>query len=187
MQEVAQAVERIDSVEQKLLAILERIQSVESGGAMAATPPVRSTTPPRRRAPPTLPPQPVKDEVALAETGHSLWEQDPVVEKEEFTMKILFISDPSGVRHACEVTSTEWNIDTIYEKALAATGIPITDQVLYFGGRVLMPRKTLTSYGVQHGSEIVLKTKSGQVVQSRQRMATVNPREIKAVRGKQSI
>ena len=107
-------------------------------------------------------------------------------EKEEFTMWILFILDPSGVRHACEVMS-EWNIDTIYEKALAATGIPISEQVLTFGGRVLKPGKKLTTYGVQHGSEIVLKTKSGQVVQSRQGKAAANRREITAVRGKQSI
>jgi hypothetical protein len=108
-------------------------------------------------------------------------------DKEEFTMWILFILDPSGVRHACEVMSSEWNIDTIYEKALAATGIPIAEQVLTFGGRTLKPGKKLTSYGVQHGSEIVLKTKSGAAVQSRQGKVAANRREIKVTRGKQSI
>ena len=81
----------------------------------------------------------------------------------------------------------EWNIDTIYEKAHAATGIPIDEQVLTFGGRTLNSGKKLTSYGVQHGSEIVLKTKSGAVVQSRQGRVAANRRDIKVTRGKQSI
>ena len=48
--------------------------------------------------------------------------EEPPPEKDENTMWILMILDPTGVRHAVEVMSSEWNIDTVYEKAFAATG-----------------------------------------------------------------
>merc|ERR1711871_1910671 len=66
--------------------------------------------------------------IASAKGGEEL----PLVESDEFTMWILFILDPSGTRHAFEVISSEWNIDTVYDKTLAATGIPIEEQVLKF-------------------------------------------------------
>ena len=48
--------------------------------------------------------------------------EEPPPEKDENTMWILMILDPTGVRHAVEVMSSEWNIDTVYQKAFAATG-----------------------------------------------------------------
>eukprot|EP01046_Picozoa_sp_COSAG06_P002478 COSAG06_NODE_88_length_24864_cov_7.159368_15_plen_965_part_00 len=109
-------------------------------------------------------------------------------EKEEFTMWILFLLDPSGIRHAVEVMSNEWSIETIYAKALAATGIPAEDQILKFGGRALKPGKKLTSYGVQHGSEIVIEAREGKAVETRQgKQSTGRRREIKKTKGRQAI
>lgn len=109
-------------------------------------------------------------------------------DKEEFTMWILFLLDPSGIRHAVEVMSNEWSIETIYAKALAATGIPVEDQILKFGGRALKPGKKLTSYGVQHGSEIVIEAREGKAVETRQgKQSTGRRREIKKTKGRQAI
>lgn len=114
-------------------------------------------------------------------------EPEPEPEKEEFTMWILFLLDPGGIRHAVEVMSSEWSIETIYDKALATTGIPIDDQILLFGGRRLKPGKQLTTYGVQHGSEIVIEARGGKVVETRQGKHAAGKREIKAKRGRQAI
>ena len=62
---------------------------------------------------------------------------------------ILFVVDPQGTRHAFEVLESEWNIDTVYARIAAATGIPVAKQELRFGNRVLRMGKKLTSYGVQ--------------------------------------
>jgi len=108
-------------------------------------------------------------------------------EPEEFTMWILFLLDPSGIRHAVEVMSSEWSIDTVYEKTLAATGIPVADQVLKFGGRELKHGRTLTKYGVQHGSEIVIEVRAGGDVHTRQAKTTGHRKQVTATRGRQTI
>ena len=103
-------------------------------------------------------------------------------------MWILFLLDPCGIRHAVEVMSTEWSTETIYAKALVATGIPIDDQILKFGGRCLKPGKKLTSYGVQHGSEIVIEARKGKLVETRQgKQSTGRRREISQTKGHQAI
>ena len=104
--------------------------------------------------------------------------------------------------------------DTLQRKVLHATGVPVAQQRLEFGGRLLRPGRKLTSYGVQHGSELILKKEGGGAVVTRQgeqmtkvrfptdsgrfwtgfglcladfdRMLTQR-REIKAVKGRQSI
>ena len=111
---------------------------------------------------------------------------EPEPEPEAPIMWILFLLDPSGTRHAVEVESSEWSIDTVYEKALAATGIPVQDQVLKFGGRELKHGRTLTKYGVQHGSEIVIEVGAGGEVHTRQEK-TMPRRQIAAHRGRQTI
>ena len=77
-------------------------------------------------------------------------------------MWILMLLDPTGIRHAVEVMSSEWSIESIVTKATEATGIQPDDMVLKFGGRELQAGKKLTSYGVQHGSEIQIQAKAGR-------------------------
>ena len=62
--------------------------------------------------------------------------------------------------------SSEWSIESIVAKATAATGILPEDMVLKFGGRQLKEGKNLTSYGVQHGSEIQIQAKAGRSVET---------------------
>ena len=131
---------------------------------------------------PEVEPEPEVEPVVAVPAVHS----EP--EKEEVTMWILFLLDPCGIRHAVEVMSTEWSTETIYAKALAATGIPIDDQILKFGGRCLKPGKKLTSYGVQHGSEIVIEARKGKLVETRQgKQSTGRRREISQTKGRQAI
>ena len=52
---------------------------------------------------------------------------------------------------------------------------------------VLTEVRWVCRYGVQHGSEIVLKTRSGQVVQTRQGKKAAARRNLQAQKGKQSI
>ena len=132
-------------------------------------------------------PEAEHEAAALDQAAPELEKEEEAAEEEEFTMWILFLLDPNGIRHAVEVMSSEWSIETIYDKALAATGIPIEDQILLFGGRRLKPGKQLTSYGVQHGSEIVIEAGEGKVVQTRQGKQASGKREIKARRGRQAI
>jgi hypothetical protein len=95
--------------------------------------------------------------------------------------------DPNGVRHAVEVRSSEFVISTILEKASAATGIPANDMVLKFAGRTLRDGKALTSYGVQHGSEIVIEANEGKAVVTRQQKSLSGRRQIVASKGRQKI
>eukprot|EP01050_Picozoa_sp_SAG11_P012946 SAG11_NODE_1477_length_4837_cov_2.462431_2_plen_524_part_00 len=83
------------------------------------------------------------------------------------TVWILFVVEPSGVRHAFEVLESEWNIDTVQTRVHAATGMAAEDQVLKYGKRVLKKGKKLTSYGVQHGSELQLEAAEGTAAISR--------------------
>ena len=108
-------------------------------------------------------------------------------EKEEVTMWILMLLDPTGIRHAVEVMSSEWSIESIVTKATEATGIQPDDMVLKFGGRELQAGKKLTSYGVQHGSEIQIQAKAGHAVQTRQVRRAAARKELKAKSGRQSI
>eukprot|EP01043_Picozoa_sp_COSAG02_P035670 COSAG02_NODE_2568_length_8511_cov_16.030670_3_plen_736_part_00 len=105
--------------------------------------------------------------------------------KDDYTMWIIFLIDPSGTRHAVEVMSTEFSVDTIYQKAMSATGIAIQDQRLQFGGRELKAGKQLTSYGVQHGSELVIELRRGASAETRQ--SKVARRKITATNGRQTI
>ena len=102
-------------------------------------------------------------------------------------MWIIFLLDPNGVRHAVEVMSTEFVISTILEKAAAATGIPANDIVLKFAGRALRDGKALTSYGVQHGSEIVVDVNDGKAVATRQQKSVAARRQLVASKGRQTI
>ena len=52
---------------------------------------------------------------------------------------------------------------------------------------VLIEVRWVCRYGVQHGSEIQLKTRSGQVVQTRQGKKAAARRNLQAQKGKQSI
>lgn len=60
-------------------------------------------------------------------------------------MKIIFVVEPSGDRHAFEVLEHEWNIETVSARVEVATGIPPEQQVLKFDQKVLRPGKRLTS------------------------------------------
>jgi hypothetical protein len=82
--------------------------------------------------------------------------------------------------------SSEWSIESIVAKATAATGILPEDMVLKFGGRQLKEGKNLTSYGVQHGSEIQIQAKAGRSVETRQRKAVAR-KQLKAKAGRQTI
>jgi hypothetical protein len=110
-----------------------------------------------------------------------------VAEEESQTMWIIFLLDPLGVRHAIEVMSNEFVIATILDKSSAATGIPAKDIVLKFGGRVLREGKELTSYGVQHGSEILVESNDGKAVETRQQKSVAVRRQIVATKGRQKI
>ena len=81
--------------------------------------------------------------------------------QEKPVMFILFVLAPDGNRHAIEVMQSEFSIDTIQRKVEIATSIPCSDQLLQYGGRVLHPNKKLTSYGIQHCSEIQLALRDG--------------------------
>lgn len=109
-----------------------------------------------------------------------------VADEDEHSLWILFlIADDQ--RHALEVMSNEFTIDVVQKKVEAATGVPVNDQHLEFGGRRLRAGKKLTSYGVQNGSELVLKKKDGGQVVTRQGEQMNKRREIKAVKGRQQI
>ena len=112
-------------------------------------------------------------------------EPDLEPEKEDYTMWIIFLIDPTGTRHAVEVMSTEFSVDTVYQKAFSATGIALQDQILRFGGRELKPGKQLTSYGVQHGSELVIELQQGASAETRQ--SKTAKRKITATKGRQKI
>ena len=110
----------------------------------------------------------------------------PLNAVDDFTMWILFVVTGEQ-RHALEVMSNEFTIDVVQKKVEAATGVPVNEQLLEFGGRALRSGRKLTSYGVQHGSELVLKKKGGGNVVTRQGEQITRRREIKAVKGRQSI
>ena len=82
--------------------------------------------------------------------------QNPLVD--DYQMWIIFLIDPSGVRHAVEMMSSEFTVDAMLKKSAAATGIAVENQCLAYGERELKPGRPLTSYGVQHGSEIVIRS-----------------------------
>ena len=114
-------------------------------------------------------------------------ESEPEPEEEEkFTMWILFLLDPTGTRHAIEVMSSEWSVETVRDKVQAATGIAVEDQILKFGGRYLKSGKKLTSYGIEHGSEIQIETREGKTVETRQ-ARQAGRREMVAEKGRQVI
>eukprot|EP01047_Picozoa_sp_COSAG01_P134049 COSAG01_NODE_64128_length_277_cov_1.455056_1_plen_92_part_11 len=83
-------------------------------------------------------------------------------------MWIIFLIAPDGQRHAVEVMHSEWSIETMHEKVRLAMGIPAADQVLSFGGRTLRPGKKITSYGVQHCSELLVAVRDGAAGVTRQ-------------------
>ena len=89
------------------------------------------------------------------------------------------------MRHAIEVMSSEFSVDTVREKAVSATGLAIGDTVLKYGGRELKSGKQLTSYGVQHGSELVIELRQGASSETRQSKAA--RRSIAAKQGRQTI
>ena len=107
-------------------------------------------------------------------------------DEDQYTMWILFVV-VGEQRHALEVMSNEWEIDVLQRKVADATGVPVAQQRLEFGGRLLRPGRKLTSYGVQHGSELLLKKVGGGQVVTRQGEQMTKRREIKAVKGRQSI
>jgi hypothetical protein len=83
-------------------------------------------------------------------------------------MWILFLLAPDGQRHAVEVMQSEWSIETLHKKVHLAMGIPADSQVLHFGSRLLRNGKKLTSYGVQHCSEIRVGVTDGSAAVTRQ-------------------
>ena len=54
------------------------------------------------------------------------------------------------------------------QKVAAATGVVVPEQHTEYGGRQLRAGRKLTSYGVQHGSELVVKKSGGGQVVTRQ-------------------
>ena len=105
---------------------------------------------------------------------------------DDATMWILFVV-AGDQRHALEVMSNEFTIDVVQTKVEAATGVPVAEQHLEYGGRQLRSGRTLTSYGVQHGSELVLKKSDGGQVVTRQGEQISRRRNMKAVQGRQRI
>ena len=104
----------------------------------------------------------------------------------EVTMWILFVV-AGEQRHALEVMSNEFTIDVIQTKVEAATGVPVDEQHLEYGGRQLRSGRKLTSYGVQHGSELVLKRRDGGQVVTRQGDQISRRRGVQVAKGRQII
>ena len=104
----------------------------------------------------------------------------------ENTLWILFVV-AGEQRHALEVMSNEFTIDVVQSKVETATGVPVDEQQLEYGGRQLRSGRKLTSYGVQHGSELVLKRRDGGQVVTRQGEQISRRRGVKVVKGRQMI
>ena len=83
--------------------------------------------------------------------------------------------------------SNEFTIDVVQSKVETATGVPVDEQQLEYGGRQLRSGRKLTSYGVQHGSELVLKRRDGGQVVTRQGEQISRRRGVKVVKGRQMI
>ena len=78
-------------------------------------------------------------------------------------------------------------MSVVQKKVAAATGVAVPEQHVEYGGRQLRAGRKLTSYGVQHGSELVLKKSGGGQVVTRQGEKIARRRDLKAKSGRQSI
>jgi hypothetical protein len=127
----------------------------------------------RELAPAAVPPPPITEEHLVQPAPVIEEEINPVAapsppEPPDRDMWIIFLIAPDGQRHAVEVMHSEWSIETMHEKVRLAMGIPAADQVLSFGGRTLRPGKKITSYGVQHCSELLVAVRDGAAGVTRQ-------------------
>lgn len=70
----------------------------------------------------------------------------------------LNVDLPSGETIALDVESGD-SIDNIKQKVQNAAGVSVTEQYLYYGGKLLVDGRTLANYNIQKGSTLLLTTK----------------------------
>lgn len=70
----------------------------------------------------------------------------------------LNVELPSGETIALDVESGD-SIDNIKQKVQNAAGVSVTEQYLYYGGKLLVDGRTLANYNIQKGSTLLLTTK----------------------------
>lgn len=70
----------------------------------------------------------------------------------------LNVELPSGKTIALDVESGD-SIDNVKQKVQNAAGVSVTEQYLYYGGKLLVDGRTLANYNIQKGSTLLLTTK----------------------------
>lgn len=70
----------------------------------------------------------------------------------------LNVELPSGETIALDVESGD-SIDNVKQKVQNAAGVSVTEQYLYYGGKLLVDGRTLANYNIQKGSTLLLTTK----------------------------
>lgn len=70
----------------------------------------------------------------------------------------LNVELPSGKTIALDVESGD-SIDNVKGKIQNAAGVSVTEQYLYYGGKLLVDGRTLANYNIQKGSTLLLTTK----------------------------
>lgn len=70
----------------------------------------------------------------------------------------LNVELPSGKTIALDMESGD-SIDNVKQKVQNAAGVSVTEQYLYYGGKLLVDGRTLANYNIQKGSTLLLTTK----------------------------
>lgn len=70
----------------------------------------------------------------------------------------LNVELPSGKTIALDAESGD-SIDNVKQKVQNAAGVSVTEQYLYYGGKLLVDGRTLANYNIQKGSTLLLTTK----------------------------
>lgn len=70
----------------------------------------------------------------------------------------LNVELPSGKTIALDAESGD-SIDNVKQKIQNAAGVSVTEQYLYYGGKLLVDGRTLANYNIQKGSTLLLTTK----------------------------
>lgn len=70
----------------------------------------------------------------------------------------LNVELPSGETIALDAESGD-SIDNVKQKVQNAAGVSVTEQYLYYGGKLLVDGRTLANYNIQKGSTLLLTTK----------------------------
>lgn len=70
----------------------------------------------------------------------------------------LNVELPSGETIALDMESGD-SIDNVKQKVQNAAGVSVTEQYLYYGGKLLVDGRTLANYNIQKGSTLLLTTK----------------------------